>query len=86
MIKGSFNLPPSSKLPNGDVAVPYVMLGADTFGLSDNLIKPYSGYYLKGSAERVFNYRLSPARRVVENAFGILFGFSCVTKTPAPQT
>lgn len=82
MINGTLNLPPSSKLPNGDVPVPYVMLGDDAFGLSDNLMKPFSGLYLKGSVERVFNYRLSRARRVVENAFGILSSVFRVLQKP----
>jgi hypothetical protein len=35
-------------------------------------MKPYSGLHEKGSKERIFNYRLTRARRVVENAFEIL--------------
>lgn len=46
-----------------------VILGDDTFCLSINLIKPYSKTVLN---EKIFNYRLCQARRVVENAFGIL--------------
>nr|CAI5834070.1 unnamed protein product [Callosobruchus analis]CAI5861674.1 unnamed protein product [Callosobruchus analis] len=45
--------------------------GDEAFALNDNLMKPYSGFYEKGSKQRIFNYRLSRARRVVENAFGI---------------
>nr|CAI5852787.1 unnamed protein product [Callosobruchus analis] len=36
------------------------------------MLKPYPGVYNKGTQERIFNFRLSRARRVVENVFGIL--------------
>lgn len=65
------NIPPEEMLPNSDKTAPFVFVGDDAFALSDNLLKPFSqtGITLK---QRIFNYRLSRARRIVENAFGIL--------------
>jgi hypothetical protein len=35
-------------------------------------MKPYATDLNKGSPKRVFNYRLARARRIVENALGLL--------------
>jgi len=49
-----------------------VFVADDTFPLRHYLLKPYSKRGSLTKEEKVFNYRLSRARRVSENAFGIM--------------
>ena len=46
------------------------MVGDEIFPLKTWLLRPYPGVLTE--FQRVFNYRQSRARRVIENAFGIL--------------
>lgn len=62
--------------------VPYFILSDKAFVLNEYTMKPFEGTPEKGSKERVFNYRLSRARRVVENAFGILSAIFRVFRKP----
>ncbi|CAH1957561.1 unnamed protein product [Acanthoscelides obtectus] len=66
------NIPSDEHLPNRVKPVPYVILGDDAFALSKNLLKPFPRSKFLSAKQKVFNYRLCRARRVVENAFGIL--------------
>lgn len=75
-------LPEISNLPGRSKKIPYVFLGDAAFALGDNLMKPFSGIHQKQSAERIFNYRLSRARRVVENVFGICSSVFRVLRKP----
>lgn len=79
---GSLGLPEKSCLPQKNKEIPYVFLGDEAFALSENVMKSFSGTYRKGSAERIFIYRLSRARRVVENAFGICSAVFRVLRKP----
>lgn len=55
----------NSLLPNGGFLV-----ADDAFPLKTYILKPYSK--TPTMAEKIFNYRLSRARRIVENGFGII--------------
>ena len=70
--RGSLNIPDEGQLPNTTHKAKFCFIGDEAFPLKDNLLRPYPGKNLDEKL-RIFNYRLSRARRVVENAFGILW-------------
>ncbi|KAM6937853.1 uncharacterized protein FYW49_000093 [Xenentodon cancila] len=71
MDRDLLNFPPPEPLPGSDTVMPYVFVGDDAYPLRCDLMKPYPGVQTD-QAQRLLNFRLFRARRVVENAFGIL--------------
>ena len=61
--------------------LPYFMLGDEIFPLKPWLIRPYPGLNMS-EEQRVYNYRHSRCRRVIENAFGILVARWRIFLTP----
>lgn len=73
--------PGPEPMTNDTEPMPYFLVGDDAFALKTWMMKPYSRRGLDLD-ERTFNYRLSRARRVVENAFGLLVQvWRCLLKT-----
>lgn len=78
----TINLPSPRPLPDRNISIPYFFVGDSAFALSENLMKTYGGSHPKGSSKRIFNYRLSRARRIVENVFGIISSVFRVLRKP----
>ena len=75
---GELEFPNPEPLPGLTENLPYYFLGYEAFPLRTWMMNRYPRMGL-GHDERIFNYRLSHARRVVENAFGILASrFHCL--------
>lgn len=69
----SFNIPNGRRLPNDENGkiIPFCIVADEAFGLADNILRPYARANLS-YGKRIFNYRQTRARRMVECTFGIL--------------
>jgi hypothetical protein len=79
LVQNELSLSVPEQLKGREKLSPYVFIVDDAFPLSVNIMNPYPGI-LEQSSE--FNYRLSRARKVVENTFGSLASVFRVFRRP----
>ncbi len=75
VLHNTLDVPPPRPIhPYIQYSFPYVFVADEAFPGRENLLKPYPGSRTEDLSKkrRVFNYRLSRARRTVEGAFGLL--------------
>ena len=82
------NIPDPKPLPGDDRPIPHFIVADEAFPLREDIMKPYP---TRGQSkeQRIYGYRLSRARRVIENAFGILANRFHIFMSPIalqPQT
>ncbi|XP_011883630.1 PREDICTED: uncharacterized protein LOC105570793, partial [Vollenhovia emeryi] len=82
----TMNVPAPERLTVDGMPLPYVLVGDEAFQLTDYLLRPFPGKEGLDEAKSIFNYRLSRARRVVENSFGILVTQWRLLKKPIEAT
>ena len=71
LLTNTMGIPEPAALPGQQEKFPFCIVADDAFPLRDHLMKPFPQRNLSHQ-QRIFNYRLSRARRCVENAFGIM--------------
>ena len=65
------DIPAPRPLPGRIMPLPFFIVADDAFPLKDNVMKPYPRRGLS-EKQRIFNYRQSISRLVIENTFSIL--------------
>ena len=68
---GTLSLPTPQPPQKSEIPLPFVFIGDEAFALRKDFLKPFNQRELDHD-KKIFNYRLSRARRIVENVFGIL--------------
>ncbi|CAH2013981.1 unnamed protein product [Acanthoscelides obtectus] len=72
LVNEDLNIPQPDDICDNFQNVPYVFVADDAFPLRTDILKPFRQGLLDSADKEVFNYRLSRARHIVENVFGIL--------------
>lgn len=82
-MKNEFDFPEPKNLPNSNIILPHFLVGGEAFSLDTFMMKAYARRIAKNDlSKEIFNYHLCRARRVSENAFGLLSQLFRIFYTP----
>ena len=70
--RNKIDLPQQSAVEANGSLLPYVLVADEAFALKSYMMQPYPRCSQLNRQKKIFNYRLSRARRVVESSFGIM--------------
>jgi hypothetical protein len=69
---GALNIPGARALPERIKRILVFIVADDAFAMKPYIMKPYAFRHMHGS-QRIYNYRLSRARRIIiDNVFGLV--------------
>lgn len=71
LIRNEVELPHPRPLDTNETTIPYMIVGDAAFGISRHVLRPYARNNMTHK-KKIFNYRLSRARRYIESTFGIM--------------
>ena len=71
LISNELHIPPDLSPANSSITLPYVFTGDEAFALRRNFLKPFNKKQPTHDS-RVFNNRLSRAKQIIEDTFGIM--------------
>lgn len=73
LVNNQLNIPGPKPLPGREKPVPHVFIGDGGFKLEKFLMRPFpTNVTVHDERKKIYNTRLSSARRIVESTFGIL--------------
>lgn len=75
-------MPPAKQIYEDGLVLPHVLIGDEAFPLTTFMMRPYPGKGGLNVDQRIFNYRLSRARRMIESTFGILVSQCRIFRKP----
>lgn len=81
LMNNSLNLPKDERLGSKGEVLPYVIVADEAFKLTKHIMKPYPRHELTDD-KRLFNYKLSAARQMVECTFRALTSKFQIFETP----